>query len=616
MRFRVVLRFAFAFSVLAAALAQFAEARSFTRGHEGLANISHIVFIVQENRSYDNYFGTYPGANGFPSPLPCLPSKWYPSKCYSPFLDHKANQIGGPYSSSYQLMDIDGGKMDGFEIAREREWKNSNCNPFGNGNVRGLRLPPASFVDDDDEVGPQLAKCTDDVMSYHDGTDIPNYWAYAQNFVLSDNFFESVHSQSHPAHLELFSGWAAKCKTLNPPDVNSCASDANPGQIWGPRFPVPYLWTDITYLLYQNSVDWKVYLDGGLGPLHDHATVGALWDVLPGFETVNQDGQVGNAENYLLSDFFSDAAAGTLPPVSWVLPHYNDSEHPQASIYDGQAYTTSLVNALMSGAGWNSTAIFIVWDDMGGFYDHVPPPFNFDVLGLGIRTPALIISPWSKTNYVDHQLCSTDCYLKFIEDTFLGGERMSQAGRPIRGRIIGTSSLTMATWPTTSISRARHVGRSSCRRIRCRSCVDLTPSGGHPIIDSGPTFSHQRTVRMSLRLAFLCTAVLAGSLLAMPRAVSGSGLWTAPAAPRAVTARQDGIPLQKLKHLIFIVQENRSFDHYFGTFPGVDGYPSPLPCLPSHWYPSKCFTPYPNHKDNQAGGPYSVGYQRQTSITA
>ena len=84
----------------------------------------------------------------------------------------------------------------------------------------------------------------------------------------------------------------------------------------------------------------------------------------------------------------------------------------------------------MSGPDWNSSAIFLTYDDIGGFYDHEPPPFNFDSLGLGLRVPALIISPYAKKGLVDHQVCSTDCYLKFIEDAFLDGERMSQAGRP------------------------------------------------------------------------------------------------------------------------------------------------------------------------------------------
>jgi phospholipase C len=390
----------------------------------GLSKLKHLIFIIQENRSFDNYFGTYPGAAGFPSPLPCLPSMWYPSQCFPPFADHSDSNAGGPYDNEYQLSDIDGGAMDGFVIEREKELKNSKCKPQDVGTNKLV-------VMNDDEVGPLLAKCTMDVMGYHDGSDLPNYWAYAQQYVLMDHFFESIHSQSHPSHLAIFSMWSAKCAQLNPPDVNSCVADGQPGNIWGQKgYNEPYLWTDITYLLWQNSIDWRVYLDGGLGNLHDHNKVGAIWDVLPGFEKVQEDGQVGNAENYLLPDFFNDAAAGTLPPVSWVLPHYYDSEHPQASIAAGQTYTTSLINAVMSGPAWKDSAIFIVWDDMGGFYDNMAPPFSFDTLGLGIRVPSLLISPYAKKNFIDHQVCSTDCYLKLVEDVFIGGARLSSTGRP------------------------------------------------------------------------------------------------------------------------------------------------------------------------------------------
>ena len=390
--------------------------------------IKHLVFIIQENRSFDSYFGTFPGAAGFPHPLPCLPSHWYPSECFSPYLEHKANQLGGPYSSSYQELDIDGGKMDGFIYAREKELNHSKCNPH-NQALGGAGAASAQVEVDDDEVGPYIAPCTQDVMSYHDATDLPNYWAYASNFVLLDHFFESVHSQSHPSHLEIFSGWAARCSELDPPVVSSCYSEANPGDVWGPHLPEPYLWTDITYLLYQHGVSWNVYLDGGLASLHGRTGSSPLWDVLPGFETVQEDGQVGNA-TVNQTQFFEDAEYGTLPQVSWILPKYNDSEHPQANIYEGMRYTTGLVNAIAKGPDWDSTAIFIMWDDMGGFYDRMAPPVTFDTLGLGIRVPSLLISAYARSRYIDHQICSSDCYLKLIEDDFLNGQRMSQSGRP------------------------------------------------------------------------------------------------------------------------------------------------------------------------------------------
>jgi phospholipase C len=391
------------------------------RGAAGGAGVlNHLIFIVQENRSFDHYFGTFPGADGFPSPLPCLPDEWYPSQCDMPYLNHEDGNIGGGHNRVWQVANIDGGKMDGFVVSREKQLGN-HCKPPNEGRVLG-----GTWIDD--EGFPHVAACTIDVMGYHDGTDLPNYWAYASTYVLEDQFFEGDTSWSEPNHFNIFSGWAAKCTEQNPPNVNSCASTYG-GDVWGPRYTTPDLWTDITYLLNQNNVSWNVYLDGGQGKPFDQKHVPGIWSVLPGFETVQDDNQVGNAE-VNLTQFYVDAANGGLPQVTWVLPKYFDSEHPQARISDGQTYVTGLINAVMSGPDWSDSAIFVTYDDSDGFYDHVPPPVAFDSLGVGIRLPAWIVSPYAKTGYIDHQFCSSDCYLKFIEDTFLNGERMNQAGRP------------------------------------------------------------------------------------------------------------------------------------------------------------------------------------------
>jgi len=391
-----------------------------------LASLKHLIFFIQENRSFDSYFGTYPGADGFPNPLPCLPSVWYPSQCFTPFLNHADSNGGGPYNANFQLADIDNGKMDGFQIQAELEYQNQFGCPPPNARHGG---PPPLVIDDDEEVGPHFTPCVPDVMGYHDGTDLPNYWAWAGAYTLQDHFFESTFSSSHPAHLELFSLWAAVCSQLSPPVVGSCRGNADPGNIWSKELPTPYLWTDLTYLMNKHGVTWKAYLDGGLGGLHGNSQVTTLWDVLPGFQTVQQDHQLPNAENYTDVNFLSDAANGTLPAVSWVLPNYNDSEHPQADVSAGEAYLTKMIDAVMAGPDWNNTAIFITHDDIAGFYDHVPPPYTFDNLGLGIRVPALIISPWVKRGYIDRQVCSTDCYAKLIEDDFMNGARLRSAGR-------------------------------------------------------------------------------------------------------------------------------------------------------------------------------------------
>jgi phospholipase C len=150
---------------------------------------------------------------------------------------------------------------------------------------------------------------------------------------------------------------------------------------------------------------------------------------LPAFDTVHRDGQLANIQG--VARFYRAARAGTLPAVSWVVPNGAVSEHPPALISDGEAYVTRLINAIMRGPDWSSTAIFLSWDDWGGFYDHVVPP-QVDQNGYGLRVPGLVISPYARKGYIDHQTLSFDAYLKFIEDDFLGGQRLDPQsdGRP------------------------------------------------------------------------------------------------------------------------------------------------------------------------------------------
>jgi len=144
---------------------------------------------------------------------------------------------------------------------------------------------------------------------------------------------------------------------------------------------------------------------------------------------VKVDKQLQNVEP--IRSFYSAAKAGQLPNVTWVAPAQMDSEHPPGRVSDGQAYVTGIINAVMNSPEWNSTAIFLGWDDWGGFYDNVAPP-HIDENGYGIRVPALVISPYARQGYVDHQVLSQDAYLKFIEDRWLGGQALNPKtdGRP------------------------------------------------------------------------------------------------------------------------------------------------------------------------------------------
>ena len=152
-----------------------------------------------------------------------------------------------------------------------------------------------------------------------------------------------------------------------------------------------------------------------------------FWNELPGFVDVRADHQLGN----IPVRAFCRGTRGTLPAVSWIQPDPRDSEHAPGLISTGMAFTTRVINAVMSSPDWKSSAIFLAWDDWGGFYDNVVPP-RADAMGYGIRVPALVISPYARKGFIDHQTLSFDAYLKFIEDDFLSGARINPMtdGRP------------------------------------------------------------------------------------------------------------------------------------------------------------------------------------------
>ncbi len=253
--------------------------------------------------------------------------------------------------------------------------------------------------------------------------------------------FEPDASWSLPSHLFMVSAWSATC--IIPGDPSSGMNALN-----GPQGDIStvilgrydYAWTDLTYLLHKHNVSWAYYLTEGSEPdCEDDAMLCtakplsaksvSICNPLVGFDTVRQDNQLANIQD--VDQFLAAAKAGSLPDVAWIVPENQVSEHPPASIKTGQAYVTTLVNAVMQGPDWDSTAIFLSWDDWGGFYDHVMPP-HVDINGYGLRVPGLVISAYARSGFIDHQTLSFDAYLKFIEDVFLGSQRLNPAtdGRP------------------------------------------------------------------------------------------------------------------------------------------------------------------------------------------
>ncbi len=382
----------------------------------GIHKIRHVVIIMQENRSFDQYFGTYPEADGIPGlaghpgTVPCLPDP-NRQKCVRPHHDRHDRDWNAPHDAPAAIADINGGKMDGFIAEQEQSLAGCGC--------------------------PALANA-DNVMGYHTNKEIPNYWDYARHFVLQDHMFEAAASRSLVSHLYLVSLWSAHCTKKNDPASchNAIENPGNPPHT-GPNHgstPPIYAWTDLTYLLHKHHVSWRYYIFKGIEPdcesdaskpctpvIQGPKTSG-YWNPLLWFETVRRDGQRRNIES--LNAFFSAARAGRLPAVSWVMPSGPVSEHATSLVSAGQTYVTGLINTLMLSPDWNSTAIFLAWDDWGGFYDNLDPP-HVDKNGYGLRVPALVISPYARKGYIDHQVLSFDAYAKFIEDDFLNGERLN-----------------------------------------------------------------------------------------------------------------------------------------------------------------------------------------------
>jgi phospholipase C len=396
------------------------------------AKIKHVIIINQENRSFDHYFGTFPGADGIPmdggTPSVCAIVPGDAGGCEKPYHDVNDKNFGGPHGTSAYTACVADGGMNGFIVSATgaKGQGDGGCTPVGS---------------------PTCLPATIDVMGYHDDGEIPNYWAYAKAFALQDHMFEAVASYSLPSHLYMVSGWSATCTPANDP-MNCVSDNDNPGngnhvgtQGSTPELPDPeYAWTDVTYLLHQRGVSWRSFVAGGTAPDCDdgemtcdasaqHYLNPSYWNVLPWFDDVKEDDEVGNVVD--MNDFFTDISAGDLAAVNWLTPSDDLSEHPPNLVSTGQAYVTRIINAVMQSSFWDSSVIFLTWDDWGGFYDHVLP-VSVDENGYGLRVPGLTISPWVKPHTIDHTVYSHDAYRRFIEDIFLDGAELNPAtdGRP------------------------------------------------------------------------------------------------------------------------------------------------------------------------------------------
>jgi phospholipase C len=347
----------------------------------GIGVIQHVVFIIKENRSFDQYFGQFPGANGATtgqiSTGATIPLSHTP--------DQTTRDIDHGWSSAVEA--INGGKMNQFDLI-----------PGGNENG--------------------------DYLSYSQmgQADLPNYWTYAQDFVLADNMFSSLQGPSFPNHLYIMASQSADVIS-NPKYFNTGTSA---WRNWGCDAQSQ---VRVTTLNAQGK-QVNVFPCFDITTIADELdTAGLTWTYyappqgISGYEysILNAINHIRNTDlwtEHVLNNtqFITDAMKGNLPQVSWLVTGAG-SEHPPTSTCLGENTTVSQINAIMQGPDWPSTAIFLAWDDFGGFYDHVPPPV-LDQFGLGPRVPLMIISPYAKAGTISHTQYEFASILKFIEDRF------------------------------------------------------------------------------------------------------------------------------------------------------------------------------------------------------
>ena len=345
----------------------------------GIEKINHVIWIIQENRSFDNYFGTYPGADGIP-PETCLPVMPGSRKCVKP--DHMPQ--GQP---AYDLL---------------HDWDTLHA-AYNHGAMDG-------FV---------WAEGTPLTMNHYDSRDIPNYWDYARHFSLCDHFFSSQMGYSLPNHVYAVAGQSGGL-IVNVPSIDDLEEVMDD--------PDGFSFANIAEFMTRSKVPWKYYVESQAVPTNTpmrltptgmrlafpDPKVFNLWNPLPGFKKIRDDpGEMAHLVD--LREYFDDLQKGTLPAVSWVVPDYQDSEHPVATPWDGMWHVTRLLNALFQSPYWRDSVVFLTWDDYGGFYDHVPPP-EIDAFGLGPRVPMIVISPYARPNYISHYEYEFSSVLKFIEE--------------------------------------------------------------------------------------------------------------------------------------------------------------------------------------------------------
>lgn len=336
--------------------------------------IEHLVVLMQDNHTFDNYFGTYPGADGLPSDT-CMPVDPLAeqSSCIEPF------HIGEP-----RLSNLDRG-FSTYRGQFDNQYRDGHMDGF----VHALRLRnlDGAFV-----------------MGYYDDRDLAYYWNIADRYVLFDHFFSSSNEGSLPNHM--FSIAAISGGGRNRPPSEG------------------YQQATIFDRLQERGISWKYYVKGynpgityrnAYDPEQRRSAAQTVRVPLLNFPRFLDDPE-RSSRIVDLREYYKDLVGGTLPAVSFIASA-GATEHPPGSLEAGQRFVRSLLNPLVQSSAWDHTAFLLTYDEWGGWYDHVRPP-QVDEHGYGFRVPALLVSPYARKGVVDHTTLDFTSVLRFIEDNY------------------------------------------------------------------------------------------------------------------------------------------------------------------------------------------------------
>jgi phospholipase C len=382
--------------------------------------IQHFVALMQENHSFDNYFGTYPGAEGIPEGA-CMPidpraefqlggRRWHygQRRSFERFLRRRE---GRTYSDWARRHPDDAARVFGDARAQASAPRGGCIRPFHIGNRAVQDLGHTTRVFADQFAGGQMdgfvhaierdiGRIDRTVMGHYDDRDIPYYWNVADEYVLFDRFFTSAAGGSVWNHMFWVSGTPGNYEA----DV---IPDGGFGHI-----------RTIFDRLEERGISWKFYVQN-YDPTINFRSPGTgdrgsqlVWVPLLNYARFLDDPKLSR-HIVDLAEYYEDLERGTLPAVSYIAPS-GSSEHPPGSIQAGQRFVRNLINALMRSSAWKSSAFSWTYDDWGGFYDHVRPP-RVDPYGYGFRAPALLVSPYAKRGHIDSTTLDFTSYLKFIE---------------------------------------------------------------------------------------------------------------------------------------------------------------------------------------------------------